>query len=459
MKILIIGAGEVGQHLARVLSHENHEIVMVDRDRTRLERIEDSLDIQVVEGHGCSAGVLERAGAYGADIFLAVTNDDEVNMLAAYFAKVQGAKHTIVRLREHEHLRFHRRFYSQALGFDSILVPNELCAQEIIELIRTRQAVAVENFADGKIQMRQVQVDGKSPWADKKLARIKMPRQTLVTAVIRGSEIMIPYGETEIKVDDELLIVGKTEAMGELDQYASRRKHGPELVVIVGGGELGLSVAHSLDYSDIRVRLIEEDKARAEEISEDLDSVMVLLGDGTDVGLLKEVGADHADAFISAAGEDEKNLMSCQLAKNMGAKKTIALVKKPDYVNIYQQLGIDAAISPRLLVAQKILRYVRSGAVTSIAVIVEGKAEVIEMRATDGSKITSAPLARIGFPRGAIIGSVVRENEVYIPDGEFQVRENDSCVIFTFLSNLSQVEKFFKGKRKSLLKNLSGGGS
>jgi len=449
MKILIIGAGEVGTHLAAVLSSENHEIVMIDKDQDKLARMEDSLDIRVVEGHGSAAGVLEQAGAWGADLVLAVTNDDEVNMLAAFLSKTQGAKRTIVRIKSGEYIKFHRHFYKRVLGLDSILVPTELCSQEITELIKQRQAVAVENFADGQIQMRQMQVTEKAQWADKQLSKIKMPKQTLVAAILRGTEIMIPDGATTIKAGDELLIIGKTESMSELAKFSEPHKdRGPRLVVIVGGGELGLSVAQSLEYADIRVRLVEEDRARAEVLSEELENTVVVLGDGTDVGLLREVGADHCDVFISASGEDELNLMSCQLAKNMGAKKTIALVKKPDYVSIYQELGIDAAISPRLLVAQKILRYVRSGAVASIAVIAEGKAEVIEMKAMEGSKITSAPIYKIGFPRGAIIGSVVRNDKVMIPDGQFQVQPDDSCVIFTFLSNLSQVERFFNGGRK-----------
>lgn len=459
MKILIIGAGEVGQYLARVLSEENHQIVMVDKSRTPLDRVDDSLDIQVVQGHGASASVLERAGAFGADMVLAVTSNDEVNMLAAFFSKVQGAKNTIVRIRSGEFLSYHRHFYKRVLGFDSILVPKELCAQEINELVRSRQAVAVENFADGQIQMRQIQVTEKSAWADQRLAKIKMPRQTLITAIIRGGEIMIPGGDSEVKPEDELLIIGKTDSMDELDKFGDRRRVGPKMVIIVGGGELGLSVASSQEFSGIRVKLIEVDLNRAQVLSEELDEVVVVHGDGTDVELLKEVGADHANVFISACGEDEKNLMACQLAKNMGAKKTIALVKKPDYVSIYQQLGIDAAISPRLLVAQKILRYVRRGAVSSIAVIAEGKAEVIEMRAMAESKVVSSPLHKIGFPRGAIIGSVVRNGDVHIPNGAFQVKPDDSCIIFTFLENLPQVEKLFKGKRKSFIAALAGANS
>lgn len=455
MKILIIGAGEVGQHLAKMFCDESHDIVVLDLDRSRLDRIEESLDLRVVEGHAAAAGVLERAGAWGADLVLAVTNSDETNMLAAYFAKVQGAGRTIVRIKSADILEYHRHFYKRTLGFDSILVPNELCAQEIIELIRARQAVAVENFADGRIQMRQVQLPEKSPWVGQTLSKIKMPKQTLVTAIIRGREILIPNGGSEIRAEDELLVVGRAEAMDEMEKFASRRRTETHLVIIVGGGELGLSVAQALEHSEIRVKLLEEDRARAEFLSAELDNVTVVHGDGTDQGLLKEMGADHADVFVSACGEDEKNLMSCQLAKNLGAKKTIALVKKPDYVSIYQKLGVDAAISPRLLVAQKILRYVRSGAIATIAVIAEGKAEVIEMKAMPESKVTTAPLAKLGFPRGAVIGSVVRGREVFIPDGEFQVQAEDDCIVFTFLDTLPQVEKFFSGKRKSLFDNLA----
>ncbi|MFO8057259.1 MAG: Trk system potassium transporter TrkA [bacterium] len=457
MKILIIGAGEVGHHLARVLSAENHQITMVDLDSARLARLEDQLDIKGVAGHGASASVLERAGGWGADIVLAVTNSDETNMLASYFAKVQGAKRTIVRIRQGDFLAYHRYFYRNVLGVDSILVPNELCAQEIIELVRARQAVAVENFAEGRVQMRQVQVTDKSAWANQKLARIKMPPQTLVTAIVRGREILIPNGDSRIMPEDELLVIGKTNQMDQLDKYATRRKFEPRLVIIVGGGELGFSVAQYLEETEIRVKLIEENRGRAEYLSGELDDVVVVHGDGTDAALLREIGADHADVFISSSGIDEKNLMSCQLAKNMGAKKAIALVKKPDYVTIYQQLGVDAAISPRLLVAQSILRYVRSGAIASLAVIGEGKAEVIQMRASDDSKIASAPLTKVGFPRGAIISAVSRNGEVFIPDGDSRIKPGDDCIIFTFVQTLPQLEKFFSGKRKSFLNSLTGG--
>ncbi len=457
MKILIIGAGEVGHHLARVLSDENHQITMVDLDAARLSRLEDQLDIKGVTGHGASAAVLERAGGWGADIVLAVTNNDETNMLAAYFAKVQGAKRTIVRVRQGDFLAYHRYFYRNALGIDSILVPNELCAQEIIELVRARQAVAVENFAEGRVQMRQVQVTDKSAWANQKLSRIKMPPQTLVTAIIRAREILIPDGNSQILPEDELLVVGKTNQMDQLDKYATRRKFEPRLVIIVGGGELGYSIAQYLEETEIRVKLIEENRERAVYLSGELDDVVVVHGDGTDAALLREIGADHCDVFISSSGIDEKNLMSCQLAKNMGAQKAIALVKKPDYVTLYQQLGVDAAISPRLLVAQSILRYVRSGAIASLAVIGEGKAEVIQMKAAAESKITSGPIAKVGFPRGAIIGSVARNGEVFIPDGNSQIRPDDDCIVFTFIQTLPQVEKFFSGKRKSFFNSLTGG--
>ena len=457
MKILIIGAGEVGMYSARVLSQENHQIVMIDENRSRLDWIEESLDVQVVQGHGCAAGVLERAGAWGADIVLAVTNNDEVNMLAAYLAKLQGAKRTIIRIKGGEHLRFHRQFYSNSLGFDTVIVPTELCSEEIAELVRSKQAVAVENFAHGQIQMRLIQVEKKSPWANLKLSKVKMPKDTLVAAIIRGAEIMIPNGDSEIHPDDELLLIGNTGSMNGIDKIGGKKKDHPNLIVIVGGGELGFSVARSLEYSDLRVRVIELDRGRAEALSEELDDVVVFHGDGTDMNLLKEVGADHADVFVSASGKDELNLISAQLAKTMGAKKTIALVKKSDYVSIYQKLGVDAAISPRLLVANKLLSYVRSGAISSIAVIAEGKAEVIEMKAMADSKVVSAPLMKLGIPKGAIIGSVVRDNKVYIPDGGFQIQPDDSCIIFTFLETLPQVERFFKGKKKSFLSGIKGG--
>jgi trk system potassium uptake protein TrkA len=447
MKIVIIGAGEVGFYLAKVLSNENHEIVMIDQSRAPLERIDELLDVQTVQGHGAGAPVLELAQAFSADLVLAVTSSDEVNLLAAFLAKRQGAKRTVVRIKSTEDLRYHRKFYQESLALDFILVPTELCAEKIIELVRQTQAVAVESFAEGQIQMRRIKVKPDSPWVDKPLSMTKRPRQTLVVAVIGEKDISIPRGDTVINSNDDLLVIGRRESMEELEKLYAQNAGSARNVILVGGGELGLTVARSFEYTDIRLKLIEEELDRARELSEDLDGVMVIHGDGTDRRLLTEVGVAGVDVFISACGEDERNLMSCQLAKAMGAKRTIALVEKPSYVEIYEKIGIDAAISPRLMAAEKILRYVRSGLITSIAVIAEGKAEVVEMEALPDSKIVGVPLSKVGFPQGAIIGPILRGKEVIIPTGSDMVQPGDICIIFTFLASLSRVEKMFVPKK------------
>ncbi len=444
MKIVIIGAGEVGFFLAKVLSRENHAIVIVDHDSARLERMDELLDVQTVNGHGASAPVLELAQAFSADLLLAVTSDDEVNLLSAFLAKRQGAKRTVVRIKKTEMLRYHRKFYRDSLDMDFILVPTELCAEKIVELVRQTRAVAVETFAEGKIQMRRIRVTPDFPWANQKLMSTKRPKQTLAVAIIRDNDITIPRGDTVINPGDELLLIGRRESMIELEKlYADGNSGSARNVILLGGGELGLTVARSFEYTDIRFKLIEENLDRARELSEELDGVMVIHGDGTDTQILAEVGVSSADVFISACGVDETNLMSCQLAKAMGAKRTIAIVERPSYVELYEKIGIDVAISPRQVAAEKVLRYVRSGLITSIAVIAEGKAEVVEMTALEGSKITGTPLSRLGFPQGAIIGSILRGKEVIIPGGNDVIQPGDICIIFTFLSSLGHVEKMF----------------
>jgi len=448
VRILIIGAGEVGEHLARMLTQERHHVVIVDHDPEQLSRIEEMLDVQVVPGHGASAAVLERAGAFNADILLAVTSQDEVNLLAALFAKHMGARRAIIRIKNSDYVRYHRLFYKRVVGYDSMLVLNDLCAQEISELVRRHRAVAVENFAAGRIQMRQLKVTPDSAWAGKTLAKAKIPKGILVTAVIGEKEITIPRGDTQIRPGDELLLIGRQETMEKVEEITERLNASVRHLIVMGGGDLGLAVAQAFEYSGVKVKLIESDINRAKLLAENLDEVMVIHGDGTDHALLTEIGAANADVFVATGGQDEKNLLACQLAKAMGVKKTIALVEKPDYVTLYPRLGIDAAISPRLLVAQKILRYVRSGLISTIAVIQEGKAEVIEMKALPESKIVGTPLSRVGFPKGAVIGSILRKEEVIIPDGDEVIQPDDSCIIFTFLSTVPQVEKLFTPRKK-----------
>lgn len=447
MKIVIIGAGEEGSYLAKLLAQEKHEIVVVDHNPAKVERVEELLDVRGVVGHGSSAAVLELAGVFSCDLLIAATNNDEVNLLAARLGKCQGAKRAVVRVQSSDYLGYHRYFYQRHLGFDALLMPSELCAQEIVELVRQNQAVAVEKFAGGQIQMRRVVLTEGSALASKSLAKSKIPKQCLVTALIRDHQIIIPTGDTILQVGDDLLVIGKAESMDHLEREAGREVSKGRSVILVGGGEIGLSVARSLDYTPVRVKLVEEDKHRALELAEELDRVEVIQGDGTDLELLTELGVKDSDVYVSACGEDEKNLLGCQLAKNYGAKKTIALVKKPDYITLYQKLGVDAAISPRVLLAQHVLRYVRSGHVSSIAVIEEGKAEVVEMRAEEGSKIVSAPLAKVGFPAGAIVGSIVREGKVIIPRGADQVQAGDVCIVFAFLSSIPALEKIFSGPK------------
>ncbi len=448
MRILIIGAGEVGIHLARVLTEERHQVVVVDSDAEQLSRIEEMLDVQVVLGHGASATILERAGAFNTDILLAVSSQDEVNLLAALFGKSMGAKRTIVRIKNSEYVRYHKPFYKRVLEYDSMLVLNDLCSQEIAELVRQHRAIAVENFAAGKIQMRQLKVTEDSAWVGMTLAKAKIPKGILVTAVIGEQEIVIPRGDTRINLGDELLLIGRQDTMENVEDITERLNKGVRNMILMGGGDVGLSVAQAFEYSGVRVKLLEADLARAKTLSETLDDVVVIHGDGTDINLLTEMGAGSTDVFVASGGQDETNLMACQLAKALGAKKTIALVDKPDYVPLYHKLGIDAAISPRLLVAQKILRYVRSGLISTIAVIQEGKAEVIEMKALKGSKIIGTPLRKLGFPKGAVIGSILRGNEVIIPDGNEVIQPEDSCIIFTFLENVPLVEKLFAPRKK-----------
>ena len=452
MKILIIGGGEVGFHLARILTRAGHRIIIIDNSPERISELETRLDVYTLLGNGCEAGVLEQAGAFSADVILAVTSNDEVNLLAGYFAKEIGAKRAIVRVQNISRYQFHRGFYQRALKYDYMLSPRELTAQVIIEAVLGHQASVVEDFAGGKIQLRQFKIPARLPWEGKTLSQANLPRDCLIVALIKNQpkrEIIIPDGSTRIKEGDEVLILGSPGRVKEIEKTFGKSIERARKVILVGGGGLGLAIAQKLEASEIDLKLIEENKDRADELAEILDQTQIINGNGTDPMLLEELGIKSTDLFISACGKDEKNLLGCQLAKKLGAKKVIALVENPEYVELYESLGIDLAVCPRRLLAEKIIGFINTGVVGSIAVIEEGKAEVIEMRAEEKSPVTKAPLSQVGFPKGAIIGVIVRDGQVLIPTGKDQVKPGDICIVFSFLKSLPQVQKLFAPSNKS----------
>ncbi len=438
--ILIVGLGEVGSHLAKVLSTEGHAVTVVDADRRRLRKVADALDVQAVHGDGSRPEVLDKADADDCDLLLAVSNDDNVNMLSCLFAKRIGTKKSVMRVKDMAPFHRFRTFFRKNLMFDQMLSLEDLAAEEIVKTIRQNQAVGVENFVEGKVQLRRLRLSEESQLLGKPIKELKLPTGMSITAIDRNHDVIIPDGNDICEANDEVFVLGFPKAIATFEKLTGVRSTYLRNVVMFGGSNIVVLVCKALSRLRVDTRVIVPNLKDAEAVAAKLDGPVLLHGDGTDLDLLKEERVGEADAFLGLSDQDEINLMSCQLARSLGVKRTVALVQKPDYVSIYHQLGIDVAISPRTICADRILAFVRSSSVSRIASIEEGKAEVIELEVPKGSKLIGKKMKDISFGRGCFVGAIARESgEVMIPRGDDELMPLDSLVIFALSEVIDRV--------------------
>jgi len=445
MNVVIIGLGEVGKHVARVLSNESHNVTVIDMNAELVAAISERLDVRSIVGKGGSINTLHDAEISQADLVIAVTNVDEANILTALIAKNQGAKKVIARVDSSEYLPGTRGFYHGLYGIDLVISPEILSAVEINKLAKYLGANFIEEFADDKVTLMQLTQQAKEGVTDIPLAELELPEDLLVAAIIRDKKLIIPSGDTRLKEGDKISIIGKTEAIENgTDFFCTKSRISAEKVVLLGGGEIGFSVAKFLEEQNISVVLIEWNKSRCQTLAENLKEAVIINGDGTDIDVLKQEKIWEADVFVAASKRDEVNLMSGLLAKELGSKKTIAIVHRPDYLPVYEHLGLDATISPRRFAANKILKYVRTGEVVSVTDIELGKGEILEFSVPGGSKVVGKKLKGLKIPRGAIIGAVAGRRGVIIPTGNDIVEAGDTVIVFTTPKVRPKVENLFK---------------
>lgn len=443
MKAVIVGGGAVGQNLADMLTREGHGVTVIDSDENKLSAINEHLDVATLRGEGTDLSVLRMAGANTCDILAAVTNNDEINILAATAARKLGAGKTIARARKAMYQPGPMYAYSSLFEIDHIVNPDTLTSYEIGKLLRTPGALAVENFAQGKVQMREMAVGARSAAAGKTLRELPRDRLGLVAAISRAGRIIVPTGDTAIEPDDRVYLIGKPETLRRAGKLFGRTEPPRQTVFILGGGSMGFSLARMLERDELDVKIIERDRDRAMFLSESLRRTLVLAGDGTDADLLKEEGIEYAGAFVALSGDDEDNILSGLLARELGAAQTIVMVERPDYVGIVERLGIDLAVSPRLLTVNEVLRFVRRGNIESVAVLEKEKAEMIEVRVAHHADVAGKKLMHAGLPRGSVAGSIVRGDEVIIPTGNDTLEPGDTIILFTRPENISKIEKLF----------------
>ncbi len=445
MKIIIVGAGEVGFHLARILSQERHDIIVVDRNPQQIERVNEALDVLVIEGSGSQLATLQQSDAEGADMLIAVTSIDEVNFTSCMLAGQLGIKKKILRVNDPDFLMTKAGSLASTFGIDLVISPEALAAQEVVRLIKRAAATDVLEFADGKIQLIGLKLDPESNIINKRLRDIVAEFGNLpfrAVALSRGIRTIIPTGDEVFKKGDQVFVISKTERVQDVLRIAGKESQKFDDIMILGGSGIGQMVAEELE-EDLSIKLIESSKERSSQLADVLKHTMVIQGEGKDLDLLATEGIVDMDAYIAVSRDEEDNIISCLMAKHLGVKKTIAHVEKLDYIPLANTIGIDALVNKKLSAANAILKFVRKGEILSIATLHGVDAEVIEMIAQKGSLVTKKRLRDLKFPEGAIVGCIIHNGSVEIPIGDSQVNPQDRVVVFCLPKALKEVEKFF----------------
>jgi trk system potassium uptake protein TrkA len=451
MKIIILGAGQVGASMAGNLASEANDITVIDDNASVLQDLQDRLDLRTVVGHASHPDILMQAGADDADMIIAVTRNDETNMIACQVAYTLFRTPTkIARVRSVEYLRHPRLFAQEALPVDVIISPEQLVTDYIERLIEYPGALQVLDFAGGRVQLVAVRAFHGGPLVGHELRELKehMPGiDARVAAIFRRGKAITPEGDTIIEVDDEVFFVAARRhiraVMGELRKMDKPVKR----VILAGGGNIGMRLAAAIE-SSYHVRIIEHNARRAKLLSESLDKSIVLLGDAADQELLLDENIENTDVFCALTNDEEANILSAMLAKRLGARKVMSLINRASYVNLVQSDAIDVAISPQQATIGSLLTHVRRGDVVMVHALRRGAAEAIEAVAhgtRDNSRVVGRSIDEIRLPPGTTIGAIVRGEEVIIAHHDTVIETDDHVILF--LSDkkcIQQVERLFQ---------------
>lgn len=439
--IVIVGAGEVGFHAAEVLLHESYNITLIDSSRERLDEVEEILDVQTLHGFGVDPEVLRRAQTQDADLFLAVSDNDETNILAAWLAKQMGARAVVARARNPMYsdsaAPFRRR-----MNIDMVVCPEMLAAFELAKYVDNPDVLAFQHFAMGRVEMQRISLTEHSFVIRQPLEDLKLPGM-LVALIRRGDDLIAPSGKDMLLPGDVATVIGESEQMNLLQSIFHFPEEGVQRVLIAGGGMTGQILAQTLEARRFSVALIERDRKRAEQLAEALAKTEVIHGDATRRAFMKEERIDEADIFLATMGEDEDNVMACLLARDLGARKVGAVIHRPDYADVLEKIGVNTAVSPRHLAASRIVALVRRGGAQSVAVLEGGAAEILELRVRPDCAIAGRPLREVDFPPGALLALVARREKVFVPKGDDALEPGDMVVAFSLAKSIDRLERLF----------------
>lgn len=445
MKIIVAGAGEVGTHLAKMLSSEFHDITVIDPDAESLKNIDSNLDLLTITGSATSFEILKEAKVKKAALFIAVTHSEETNITAAIMAKTLGAKKTIARVDNYEYIEPENISHFIRLGIDYLIYPERIAAREVVNLLGQGEIFESVDFSGGKLSLYVLKLDEKAPVINQTLIDVIKNNKQIefrAVAIARNGKTIIPSGNDYFQVNDLVYVVTNKSGIRDVLKYSGKKKIEIKNIMILGGSRIGKRVAKSLE-NRFNIKLIEIDKNKSAQLADFLSNSLVINGDGRDIDLLNQEGLSNMDTFIAVTGNSETNILSCLLAKKMGVKKTIAEIENIDYIDLGESMGIDTIINKKLVTASRIFKFTMNAEVETMKCLTGSDADVLEFVAKKDSKITKESLRNIDFPKDAIVGGIIRGNKSFIATGNTIIEADDRVVVFALPSAVKKLDNLF----------------
>jgi trk system potassium uptake protein TrkA len=446
MKIIIAGAGDLGSHLAKLLSSESHDIYLLDLNEERLNTISSQIDVFTIAGDAKSVEIMEQKLISSCDLLIAVTSSEETNMLICILGKKLGAKRTIARINDVNIIKENKEHFYNELGIDTLISPTYLATLEIQRLVNQSAFTDDIEFDNGKLTVFGISLSENSSLINKTVresADLNPNLSFKPLALHRDDLTLIVNGETVLKENDIVYFISLKDSIPNIIKICGKNNFKIKDVMIIGGSRIGINTAELLE-NDFRVTLVEKDKVTCQQMANTLKKTLIINMDGHDVKMLEEEGLTEIDALISVTADSEMNIMTSLVGKSHGIKKTIARIENFDYINLSQSIGIDTLINKKIIAADNIFKFVRKGNVSLVANLHGTDAEIIEFVVKDGSKITKSPINKLNFPNSSKIAGVIRNGIPIIPFGDFHLKENDKTIVFSLTESIQKIEKFFQ---------------
>ena len=446
MRIIIVGAGKLGYSLAEYLTKEDHEVIVVENDEEHRDIIKNNLDILTIAGNGANPEVLSDPDVKSADILIACTYSDEVNMIVCMMAKKIGIKQTIARIRSNEYTGIADNFIRDVTDIDLVLNPERIIALEISRILLTPFALDTSDFADGKVKILETRMTDTSPYINKPLHSLNLPKGILITGILRKSNLIIPRGNDSILPNDIAFFIGLSEVIADFEKSFGGPVSKIERVMIIGAGRVGRYLAPVLENQGLSVKVIDKNFTRCEQVSTLLKTGMVVCGDGTNIELLTQEGVAEADIVICLTEDDKLNLLLALLSKHLGAKKTVVKTSYSEYTGLMEEVGVGIVVSARLLSVGEVLRFVRRGDVLGLSLFEGAKAEAIEIIIDDTNPLAGTPLKNAQLPENCLVCAVVHNDTAIIPHGNTVLYPGDRAILFVDFSSINEVMSYLKGR-------------